>query len=102
MTVLAALAAVELVLIGFLVWERHRAHPDLEPLLRTITDLCQRLQAPGAAVLEHDERVRPRQPGPQYAPPALEPDDDKAFWKSREELADYAMSEEVAGGRAAS
>jgi hypothetical protein len=94
-TVLAALAAAELVLIGFLVWDRHRAHPDLGPLLDTVNGLCQRLQAPGAAVIAYDESVRQHVPE-TYAPPALEPDNDDEYWQSREELAEYAMKQEVA------
>jgi hypothetical protein len=92
---LAALAAAELVLIGFLVWERHRAHPDLAPLLAMLDGLCQRVAAPGAAVIAYDEAHRP-QPPETYAPPALEPDDDDSYWMSRDRLADYAMRQEVA------
>jgi len=97
-TALVVFAAAELALIGFLVWNRQRTHPDLQSLLGIIGELCQRLQAPGAAVLEHDERVRGR-PSTEYAPPAIEPDDDDAYWMSREKLADYAMREETDGGR---
>ena len=94
MIALAALAAAELVLIGFLVWERHRAHPDLEPLVNTIADLCQRVQAPGAAVLAHHEGKQ-SPPGPEYAPPAIEPDNDEQYWLSREALAEGAMKYET-------
>jgi hypothetical protein len=52
------------------------------------------LQAPGAAVLEHDEAVRAPRP-PEYAPPALEPEDDEGYWMSREKLAELAMQAEV-------
>lgn len=96
MIALAAIAAAEFVLIGFLVWDRHRAHPDLEPLLVALAGLCQRIQAPAAAVLEHDEQVRTRH-SEEYAPPALEPDDDEQYWLSREKLAEYAMTEETGG-----
>lgn len=92
MTVLAVFAAAELVLIAYLVFERRlseRAHIAL------VDRLCQRLQAPGAAVLEHDEAVRAR-PSETYAPPGLEPEDDDGYWASREKLAEYAMSEELA------
>jgi len=91
---LAVFAAAELVLIGVLVRERYRVHPDLGPLLETIASLCQRVQAPGAAVLEHDERTR-EQPPEGYAPTAIEPDDDKAYWLSREALAEGAMTYET-------
>jgi hypothetical protein len=93
-TALAIIAAAELALITFLIWERTRA---LTPLLATIAELCQRLQAPGAAVLAHDEAARGRPPA-EYAPPALEPDDDESYWMSREKLAEYAMNEETGGG----
>lgn len=96
MTALAALAAAELVLIGFLVWDRRRAHPDLAPLVKTIADLCQRLQAPGAAIVAYDEATRPHPPQ-DYAPPAIEPDDDDAYWLSREKLAEAAMRYETDG-----
>jgi hypothetical protein len=82
--VLGVLAAAELVLIAFLVM-RHAAQVDR---------LCQRLQAPAAAVLEHDEAARARRTE-EYAPPAVEPDDDEAFWMSRDKLAEYAMKAEV-------
>jgi hypothetical protein len=49
------LATAELLLIAFLVWERRRTSADFIAL---IDRLCQRLQAPAAAVLEHDEKVR--------------------------------------------
>lgn len=96
MTALAIIAAAELVLIGFLVWERHRAHPDLDPLLDTITKLCQRVQAPGAAVVAFDEATR-QHPPESYAPPGIEPDDDDSYWLSRDKLADYAMTQETDG-----
>jgi hypothetical protein len=53
-TVLAVIAGLELVLIGYLVLERRKANGDFIAL---VDRLCQRLQAPGAAVLEHDEAV---------------------------------------------
>ena len=86
---LAAFAAAELVLIAFLVLEHRKASGDFISL---VDRLCQRLQAPGAAVLEHDEQVRAR---PDYAPPGIEPDDDEGYWVSREKLAEYAMTEEL-------
>lgn len=93
MTALAVIAAAELVLITFLIWDRTRAQA---PLLRTVENLCQRIQGPGAAVLEHDEQVRERR-DEEYAPPALEPEDDEAYWLSRDKLAEYAMREELSG-----
>jgi hypothetical protein len=88
---LAVIAGLELVLIGYLVLERRKASGDFIAL---VDRLCQRLQAPGAAVLEHDETVRVRRP-PEYAPPALEPEDDEGYWMSRENLAELAMQAEV-------
>jgi hypothetical protein len=89
-TALAVIATAELVLIGFLMWERRRSSADYIAL---IDRLCQRLQAPAAAVLEHDEQVRARR-GEEYAPPAVEPDDDEGYWLSRDKLADLAMKAE--------
>lgn len=85
--------AGELALVAVLGFVLLRSNRDLIAL----TDrLCQRLQAPGAAVLEHDEAVR-AQRSEEYAPPAVEPDDDEGFWMSREKLAEYAMKAEVDG-----
>lgn len=91
MTILAVIAIAELALIGLLVIERRKtevAHTAL------VDRLCQRLQAPGAAILEHDEAVRGWR-GAEYAPPALDPEDDEAFWMSRERLAEAMMETEV-------
>lgn len=92
--ILAALAAL---LICERAWERRRADPDTVALIATIDRLCQRIQAPHAAVLEHDERVRaPR--SDEYAPPAVSPDDDDAYWASRDKLAELLMAQETDGG----
>lgn len=90
MIALAAFAAAELVLIAYLVFEHRVMERDHIAL---VDRLCQRLQAPGAAVLEHDEAVRQRE---DYAPPGIEPDDDAGYWASRDKLAEYAMNEELA------
>jgi hypothetical protein len=87
---LAVIAVAELALIGLLVVERRKANAAQIAL---IDRLCQRLQAPGAAILEHDEAVR-GQRSAEYAPPALDPEDDDAFWMSREKLADAMMESE--------
>jgi hypothetical protein len=88
---LAVLAAAELVLIAFLISENRRLSVNFIAL----TDrLCQRLQAPAAAVLEHDEVVRARR-DEEYAPPAIEPDDDDSYWESRDRLAETLMKAEV-------
>jgi hypothetical protein len=81
---LAVIATAELVLIAFLIM-RHTAQIDR---------LCQRIQAPHAAILEHDEKVRERR-SDEFAPPAIEPDDDDAYWMSRDKLADMAMKAEM-------
>lgn len=90
MTALAVIAAVELLIIGYLVFERRKANADFIAL---VDRLCQRLQAPSAAVLEHDEQVRERHPF-EYAPPAIEPEDDEAYWMSRDRLAEAVMEAE--------
>lgn len=90
MTALVIIACAELAVIAYLVFERRRSSAEFIAL---VDRLCQRVQAPGAAVLEHDERVRAVRP-PEYAPPALEPEDDEAYWMSREKLAEMAMEAE--------
>jgi hypothetical protein len=76
---LSAIAAIQLAVIGLLVVERRKASADMIAL---VDRLCQRVQAPAAAVLEHDEATRLRHPE-EYAPPAVEPDDDDGYWLSR-------------------
>jgi hypothetical protein len=90
-TALVVIAGLELALIGYLVLERRKTNGEFIAL---VDRMCQRLQAPGAAVLEHDEAVRAPRP-PEYAPPALEPEDDEGYWMSREKLAELAMQAEV-------
>ena len=93
-----ALVTLGLVVVVLLA-ERWQDHRHQRELIALIDRLCQRVQAPHAAVLEHDEQVRePR--SEEYAPPAVEPDDDEAFWTSRDRLADLMMAQEVNGGRA--
>ena len=90
--VIAALAVV-----AFVIYERHQASRQRE-LVALIDRLCQRVQAPHAAILEHDEQVR-AQRDEEYAPPAVPPDDDEAFWMSRDKLAELAMAQELNDGR---
>lgn len=90
MIVLVVVSVAEVLLIAFLIGAQRQATSDYIAL---IDRLCQRLQAPGAAVLEHDERVRERR-GEEYAPAAVEPDDDEGYWLSREKLADLSMKAE--------
>jgi hypothetical protein len=94
-TALAVAAAAELLVIAFLLWERRGAQA---PLLRAIEGLCQRVQAPQAAVVAYDEQSRERR-DEEYAPPALEPEDDQGYWATREQMAEYEMRAEIAGGR---
>ena len=94
-----ALAVAQLGVVAFLVWnhrERRRASPDTQALIALVDRLCQRIQDPAAAVLEHDELVRASR-SEEYAPPAVAPDDDEAFWTSRNKLADLLMAEELDG-----
>ena len=90
MIALTAISAVELAIIGYLVFERRKANADFIAL---VDRLCQRVQAPSAAVLEHDEQVRERRSF-EYAPPAVEPEDDEAYWMSRDRLAEAVMEAE--------
>lgn len=80
-------------------WQQHRRVDATVVEMVALADrLCQRLQAPQAAVLEHDELVRaPR--SDEYAPPAVAPDDDEGYWESREKLAELLMEQETAHGR---
>jgi hypothetical protein len=87
---LAVIALGELALIGLLVIERRKTNAAQIAL---VDRLCQRLQAPGAAIIEHDEAVRGGRDA-EYAPPALDPEDDEAFWLSRERLAEAMMESE--------
>jgi hypothetical protein len=77
---------------------QQRRHPDATAveLIAVIDRLCQRVQAPAAAILEHDEAVRsPR--SEEYAPPAVAPEDDEGYWESRDKLAELMMAEELSG-----
>lgn len=85
------------VVVALLVdrWQQRR-HPDpnLLELIAQNDRLCQRLQAPQAAILEHDEQVRQTRTE-EFAPPAVEPDDDEAYWASRDRLAELLMERET-------
>lgn len=71
-------------------------HPDLDSLIRLVDRLCQRLQAPDHAIVEHQLN----QPLPP-SPPAVTIDDDQAFWEAqnlpKEQLAEDLMAEELNG-----
>jgi hypothetical protein len=90
---LLALAA----LVAFGIYERHQERRQ-QQLIALVDRLCQRVQAPQAAVLEHDEQVRVLR-DEEYAPPAVPPDDDEAFWASRDKLAELMMEQELHDGR---
>lgn len=76
--------------------ERRVAHPDLSEMVALIDRVCQRLQAPEQAVIEHAIGDHP-------SPPAVPPDDDIAYWEAQKamldktELADLAMEAELSG-----
>ena len=72
-------------------------HPDLELAMRQSERmiaqndrLCQRIQAPEYAVVEHAQ-AQPLGPLPQ----TVEMDDDSAHWESRDEMAQRLYDEEV-------
>jgi len=85
--------------VAFLLFERwqdrRRGDRALTELVALTDRMAQRLQAPRAAILEHDEAARGRTD--EYAPPAVEPDDDDAYWMSRDKLAELAMAQEISG-----
>lgn len=82
--------------VAALLGERAYQRRQLLDMIALVDRMAQRLQAPSAAVLEHDERVR----GPVLTPPGVPPDDDEAFWESRDALAETLMAQEVRGGDA--
>lgn len=91
------LALVVVVLLAERWQDRRRGDRALTELVALSDRMAQRLQAPQAAIIEHDEAVRGRTD--EYAPPAVEPDDDEAYWMSRDKLAELAMAQETSGGR---
>lgn len=97
MTAATILLAVTVALLLVDRWQqRRRANPDLQALIALCDRLCQRLQSPQAAVLEHDEQVRALR-DEEYAPPAVTPEVDEEFWASREKLAELMMEQETGG-----
>jgi hypothetical protein len=96
-TIAVVVLAGVVVLLAAERWQQQRrADANLLELIGLTDRLCQRLQAPQAAVLEHDEQVRALR-GDEYAPPAVPPDDDEAYWASREKLAELLMAQETDG-----
>lgn len=78
--------------------QRERATPDpnVAALIALTENLCQRLQAPQQAVIDHTIQQAVT---PDMVPPAIPPDDDTAFWDaqpfSKEALADILAHAEV-------
>lgn len=66
-------------------------------LIGLISDLCQRVQAPEQAVLEHTAKTVPV----EHTPPAVNPESDDSYWSAQglttEQLAELAFAEELAG-----
>jgi len=89
------LTVVCVLLVALLAWQAVDRRAEQREVCAERADLLQRIQAPQAAVVAH-----------HYEQPAdeateLVPDDDEAWWASREsrdELAERMMAEETAGG----
>jgi len=90
---LAVVALAELGVIVLLIRLAHADNGQLSQIIAMADGMARRLQAPQLAAVE-----AANEESPLYAPPALIPDDDDAYWESREALADRAMKEEVGGG----
>ena len=65
-------------------------------LVALIADLCQRVQAPEQAVVDHTARTVPLE-----TPEAVNPESDDSYWQAQglttEQLAELAYAEELAG-----
>ena len=94
---LVVLVVVEFGAVAYLVLRGRRPDPDMQALIALVDRLCQRVQAPQAAILEHDEKERALRDD-EYAPPAVSPDDDEGYWASRDKLAELMMEKEIADG----
>ncbi len=70
--------------------QTNRPHPDIAELVALTDRLCQRIQAPEAAVIEHQMQM-PLPPMPQV----IDMDDDQAHWESKEQMAEREMTEEA-------
>lgn len=66
-----------------------KPHPDVAELVALVDRLCQRIQAPEQAVVEH-AMAQPLPPLPM----AIEMDDDEGHWESKEQMAEREMAEE--------
>ena len=67
-----------------------RPHPDLTELVALVDRLCQRIQAPEQAVVEHAMQM-PLPPMPQV----IEMDDDDRHFETKEQMAEREMDEEA-------
>jgi len=65
-------------------------NPDLESMIALTDRLCQRLQAPEVAVMQHQPQIEP-------SPPAVDPNDDGDYWEDRDQLAERLMAQETSG-----
>lgn len=69
---------------------------ERDALLGTIHELCQRIQAPDLAIVDHQAKQ-----GAVVNPPAVGWDNDDDFWEAdkmtREQLAEQVMQAELAG-----
>lgn len=70
-------------------------HPDVAALVALVDRLCQRIQAPDLAVVDH-QMAQPL----AFSPPAVPMSSDEGYWEaqdlSKEQLAQMAMAQEVA------
>ena len=82
--------------VAFVERRERYALEDRDRLLATIDDLCQRVQAPDLAVIDHQAKQ-----GGIVNPPAVGFDNDEDYWKAaemtKEQLADELMQAELAG-----
>ena len=90
---IGVIAVIELAVIAWLMWLRRDETKDVIALADR---LARRIQAPQVAAVELANDTDTA--SATYAPQALMPDDDQAYWESREQLAERAMREEVNAG----
>jgi hypothetical protein len=93
-TGLGIACGVLVVVVALLLWERHRADPEVAALIALVDRLCVRIQAPQRAAIEG---LGEGEVSAQYAPPAIAPEDDEGYWLSREELAERLARQELNG-----
>jgi hypothetical protein len=93
LVILGLVCLAQLVLVVFVLTTRRDDGTQLGELIALADRMAQRLQAPQAAVAAAASEITDPS---TYAPPALIPDDDDAFWESREGLAQRLAAEEAA------